>query len=40
MAEYFNAMLLHPISKQFISAMGDVRMHPMTYRRYMWKFNY
>ena len=39
-AEYFNAMLLHPISKQFISAMGDVRMHPMTYRRYMWKFNY
>ena len=39
-AEYFNAMLMHPISKQFISAMGDVRMHPMTYRRYMWKFNY
>ena len=39
-AEYFNAMLLHPISKQFIAAMGDVRMHPMTYRRYMWKFNY
>ena len=39
-AEYFNAMLLHPISKQFISAMGDVRMHPMTYRRYMCKFNY
>lgn len=39
-AEYFNALLLHPISKQFISAMGDVRMHPMTYRRYMWKFDY
>ncbi len=39
-AEYFNASLMHPISKQFISAMGDVRMHPMTYRRYMWKFEY
>lgn len=39
-AEYFNALLLHPISKQFISAMGDARMHPMTYRRYMWKFDY
>lgn len=39
-AEYFNALLLHPISKQFIAAMGDVRMHPMSYRRYMWKFNY
>ena len=39
-AEYFNALLLHPISKQFIAAMGDVRMHPMTYRRYMWKFEY
>lgn len=39
-AEYFNALLLHPISKQYIAAMGDVRMHPMTYRRYMWKFDY
>ncbi len=39
-AEYFNAMLMHPVSKQMISAMGDVRMHPMTYRRYMWKFEY
>ena len=39
-AEYFNALLLHPISKQFIAAMGDVRMHPMSYRRYMWKFDY
>jgi len=39
-AEYFNALLLHPISKQYISAMGDVRMHPMSYRRYMWKFDY
>ncbi len=38
--EYFNALLLHPISKQFIAAMGDVRMHPMSYRRYMWKFDY
>ena len=33
-AEYFNSLLFHPISKQFISAMADVRMHPMTYRRY------
>ena len=39
-AEYFNASLMHPISKQMIAAMGDVRMHPMTYRRYMWKFEY
>lgn len=39
-AEYFNALLMHPISKQFISAMSDVRMHPMSYRRYMWKFDY
>ena len=39
-AEYFNALLMHPISKQFITAMGEVRMHPMTYRRYMWKFDY
>lgn len=39
-AEYFNALLVHPITKQLIAAMGDVRMHPMSYRRYMWKFNY
>lgn len=39
-AEYFNALLMHPVSKQLISAMGDVRMHPMSYRRYMWKFEY
>jgi len=31
---------MHPISKQMIAAMGDVRMHPMSYRRYMWKFDY
>ena len=40
LAKHFNALLLHPISKQFIAAMGDVRMHPMSYRRYMWKFDY
>lgn len=39
-AEYFNALVMHPISKQFITAMADVRMHPMSYRRYMWKFDY
>jgi len=39
-AEYFNALLLHPVSKQYITAMADVRMHPMSYRRYMWKFDY
>lgn len=39
-AEYFNGLLIHPITKQFISAMADVRMHPMSYRRYMWKFKY
>lgn len=38
--DYFNASLFHPLSKQMIAAMGDVRMHPMTYRRYMWKFDY
>ncbi|MGP1348600.1 MAG: SIS domain-containing protein [Stomatobaculum sp.] len=39
-AEYFNASLMHPVSKQLIAAMGDVRMHPISYRRYMWKFEY
>ena len=39
-AEYFNSLLFHPLSKQFITAMADVRMHPMGYRRYMWKFDY
>lgn len=39
-AEYFNALLIHPITKQLITALGDVRMHPMSYRRYMWKFSY
>lgn len=39
-AEYYNGLLLHPLSKQFISALADVRMHPMSYRRYMWKFEY
>ena len=39
-AEYFNGLLIHPITKQMISAMSDVRMHPMSYRRYMWKFDY
>ena len=40
-AEYFNSSSVPlSISKQFISAMADVRMHPMTYRRYMWKFDY
>lgn len=39
-AEYFNASLMHPLSKQMIAAMGEVRMHPMSYRRYMWKFEY
>ena len=39
-AEYFNALLLHPVTKQLIAAMADIRMHPMSYRRYMWKFAY
>ena len=39
-AEYFNALMMHPISKQYIAALADVRMHPMSYRRYMWKFDY
>lgn len=38
--EYFNGLMIHPITKQFIAAMADVRMHPMSYRRYMWKFEY
>lgn len=38
--DYFNALLMHPISKQLISGMGEIRMHPMSYRRYMWKFAY
>lgn len=39
-AEYFNALMMHPISKQYIAALADVRMHPMSYRRYMWRFDY
>lgn len=38
--DYFNALLLHPISKQYVTALSDVRMHPMSHRRYMWKFEY
>lgn len=38
--EYFNGLLIHPVTKQFIAAMADIRMHPMSYRRYMWKFEY
>ena len=39
-AEYFNALIIHPLTKQFISALAEIRMHPMSYRRYMWKFDY
>lgn len=39
-AEYFNPVLVHPISKQYVCEMADIRMHPMTYRRYMWKTEY
>ncbi len=39
-AEYFNSVLLHPLSKQYVKEMADIRKHPMTYRRYMWKTQY
>jgi fructoselysine 6-phosphate deglycase len=39
-AEYFNTILIHPISKQFFAEMAEIRQHPMSYRRYMWKTEY
>ena len=39
-AEYFNVTLIHPLSKQFFNEMANLRQHPMTYRRYMWKTDY
>jgi fructoselysine 6-phosphate deglycase len=39
-AEYFNTILIHPLSKQFFAELADIRQHPLTYRRYMWKTDY
>ncbi len=39
-AEYFNSVLISPISKQYIEELANIRKHPMTYRRYMWKTEY
>jgi fructoselysine 6-phosphate deglycase len=39
-AEYFNGVLIHPLTKQYIQEMANIRQHPMSYRRYMWKTEY
>jgi fructoselysine 6-phosphate deglycase len=39
-AEYFNTLLIHPISKQYFAELATIRQHPLTYRRYMWKTEY
>ena len=39
-AEYFNPLILRPISKQLIAALADARKHPLSTRRYMWKYDY
>lgn len=39
-AEYFNTVLVHPISKQLFAELSAIRQHPMSYRRYMWKTDY
>jgi fructoselysine 6-phosphate deglycase len=39
-AEYFNGVLLQPLTKQYIQEMANIRQHPMVYRRYMWKTEY
>jgi fructoselysine 6-phosphate deglycase len=39
-AEYFNTLILHPLSKQYFAELANIRQHPLTYRRYMWKTEY
>ncbi|MDR1587782.1 MAG: SIS domain-containing protein [Treponema sp.] len=39
-AEYFNTLLIHPLSKQYFAELAAIRQHPLTYRRYMWKTEY
>jgi fructoselysine 6-phosphate deglycase len=38
--EYFNTLLVHPVSKQYFAELAAIRQHPLTYRRYMWKTDY
>jgi fructoselysine 6-phosphate deglycase len=39
-AEYFNTLLIQPISKLYFAEMANIRQHPLGYRRYMWKTDY
>jgi fructoselysine 6-phosphate deglycase len=39
-AEYFSGVLIQPLTKQYIQEMANIRQHPMSYRRYMWKLEY
>jgi fructoselysine 6-phosphate deglycase len=39
-AEYFNGILIQPLTKQYIQEMAYIRQRPMSYRRYMWKIEY
>jgi fructoselysine 6-phosphate deglycase len=38
--EYIAPLLAGPLFRSFVEQMADQRQHPMTTRRYMWKFNY
>lgn len=38
--DYFNPMILSPISRIYAEQMAIVRNHPLTKRRYMWKLEY
>lgn len=39
-AEYFNTLLIHPVSKLYFIELANIRQHPLSYRRYMWKTEY
>ncbi len=38
--EFFNPVIMIPIERHVVSRMAEVRNHPMTQRRYMWKVEY
>lgn len=38
--EFFNSVIMIPIEREVVSRMADIRNHPMSQRRYMWKVEY
>ncbi|MCB5936418.1 SIS domain-containing protein [Caldibacillus thermoamylovorans] len=38
--DYFNPMLLTTVMRVYAEALGEIRQHPLTKRRYMWKLEY